>query len=299
MRRNRVDLPVELERIVFESAARNDVGTALRLTRVAQRVKIWVEPILYSRVVVARANDPTIVDRPEFQRTKKQLAAAKAPKKAAVLPFIRTIACRPAEFFAQHVKVLHVAHLTVLELRTVLSTCTGIVELSWRQCTISKAIIALLNPLKLTRLSVDATYSPIHFPSPKLAQIHSAVTHLDLQFGSLVPNLHTLPALTHLCLASEAQQTQNWSATLFSQSPKLQIVLHLSTPAHWTTVMRRNQGQPLADPRLVVMLPPDAGSLPAHDLWPVTERIVRGRREIAAAEERKKSAEEAAAAAAQ
>jgi hypothetical protein len=38
---NKLDLPVELEREIFELAASTDVGTALRLAIVARRVQSW------------------------------------------------------------------------------------------------------------------------------------------------------------------------------------------------------------------------------------------------------------------
>ncbi|KAJ6516533.1 hypothetical protein C8R47DRAFT_1063238 [Mycena vitilis] len=45
-------LPAELERYVFEQVALSRTVAIPRLLRVAQRVKIWIEPLLYRTIVV-------------------------------------------------------------------------------------------------------------------------------------------------------------------------------------------------------------------------------------------------------
>ncbi|KAJ7060870.1 hypothetical protein C8F01DRAFT_1141121 [Mycena amicta] len=289
LQRNSLDLPVELERIVFEMAARADVGTALRLALVARRVQDWVEPIIYERVVVSRPPEELKlvgVHRPMFYR--RDTKAAKAPP---ILPFIRTISHRPPAFFAGHVRILHVANLTAFELVTVLTSCTGVAEFGWQNCALEPAIVHLLNMFRLTRLSVDHSYN---FQFPQLA-IQTTLTHLDLMSPIRPPMLEQFSALTHLSFAYDVMFPVGWREEVFKALPKLKILLHISASAYWSQMAAVQRRYP--DYRLVVMLPPsrDSEVSAVHDLWPLAEEIVRERKEIAAAEKRKAEAEAAAA----
>ncbi|KAF8149385.1 hypothetical protein B0H34DRAFT_733559 [Crassisporium funariophilum] len=49
---NDAALPFELERKIFEIAAQNDLGCAVRLISVARRVREWIEPTLYRIMIV-------------------------------------------------------------------------------------------------------------------------------------------------------------------------------------------------------------------------------------------------------
>ncbi|KAJ7726690.1 hypothetical protein DFH07DRAFT_970400 [Mycena maculata] len=292
--RNRLDLPVELEREIFEIAAKADIGTALRLAVVARRVQAWVEPIIYSQVVVAHAPDAS-----QFQiqntrtilahRIRAQLHNSKNKKKdplAHVPRFIRTIPLRSASFFARNVRRLYVGHLSEPELVTVLSACTGVAELGWCACTLSPPVAAALSALPLRRLAVDHTFAFDALPPAPLARL----THLDLAFHEvsylpLLPPLQHLRALTHFSAAfGRAVPPPSWAAPVFDACPALRIVLFYSDQMYMEQISGLRPRHP--DPRVVVMLPPvgDWTARWVHDAWPLAEEVVRERRTIAAAE---------------
>ncbi|KAJ7863290.1 hypothetical protein B0H14DRAFT_3444159 [Mycena olivaceomarginata] len=54
-----LDLPVELEREIFETAALSDPRSILTLILVAHRVKVWIEPLLYRVVSHHPSSTPT------------------------------------------------------------------------------------------------------------------------------------------------------------------------------------------------------------------------------------------------
>nr|GAT51678.1 predicted protein [Mycena chlorophos] len=286
IKRNRLDLPVELERIIFEMAARADVGTALKLVRVAHRVRDWVEPIIYQTVVVSRPSEELRLFRTErtmFHRRKTKAARIGPP----TLPFIRTLAHRPQDFFARHVHTLHLANLNEFELTTVLSSCTGVTELGWQNCPLTPDVAILVDVLKLTRLSIDRTFGDF-------ATLQTAITHLDMT--ALPPEgiLNQFVALTHLSLSASAIHPPNWREATFAACKKLAILLHISADALWA----RMTAPAYRDYRYVELPPPvrDSEVSVAHDLWPVAEEIVRGRKAIAEAqkEAERRNAEEQA-----
>lgn len=46
------DLPTELEREIFETAARMRPGSALDLVLVARKVRTWIQPLIYEMVTL-------------------------------------------------------------------------------------------------------------------------------------------------------------------------------------------------------------------------------------------------------
>ncbi|KAJ7735748.1 hypothetical protein B0H16DRAFT_1575280 [Mycena metata] len=293
---NRLDLPVELEREIFELAASTDVGTALRLATVARRVQAWVEPIIYSRVVVAHAPE---VDRLTQQsrailagRIARVNASKKTPKEAQIPRFIRTIPLRPASFFSRHVKCLHVGNLTEPELVAALSACTGISELGWWAATVDPAVAAALHSLRLVRLSVDHSFD---FARLTTSRFFSTLTHLDLVFhNSSLATLPTLPrlerftALTHFSIAHNfILPPLAWCDDVFGACPRLKILLRFSDTLFYEELSGLRPRH--ANLRVVVMIQP-VGSWTTrwvHDAWPLAEDVVRERHAHAAAERAK------------
>ncbi|KAJ6583027.1 hypothetical protein DFH09DRAFT_1360308 [Mycena vulgaris] len=291
----KLDLPVELEREIFEIAAKADVGTALRLVLVARRVQAWVEPIIYSRVVVAHA--PEIVGaQTQFARTILARArrcgkvqSSKPTHQARLLKFIRIIPFRPAAFFARHVKCLHVGNLSEIELVTVLTTCTGISELGWWTSTVTASVVPALATLALRRLSVDHSFD-FQFPGiPSFATL----THLDITFHDTVlipqlPPLENFPALTHFSTMYRQYHYQlpaTWCDDVLKARPRLKILLLFSDQVYYNQISGLCPRH--ADPRVVVMLQPvgDWTARWVHDTWPLAEGVVRERQKQATAEQ--------------
>ncbi|KAJ7359736.1 hypothetical protein DFH08DRAFT_846859 [Mycena albidolilacea] len=287
---HKVDLPVELEREIFELVASTDVATALRLAVAARRVQVWVEPIIYSKVVVAHAPE----DRLQMQyartvlwdRTARAQRSQKASNQPKIPRFIRTIPFRPESFFARHVKSLQIGHLSELELVTVLSACTGISELGWWANVLTPLVIAALNLLTLRRLSVDPSFD---FARLTTAPMFATITHLDICFHNylgqqVLPPLVRFSTLTHFSVHHSLVPSPTWCDDVLELCPRLKILLRFSDKLFFEELSGLRQRH--ADLRIVVMQQP-VGVWTArwvHDAWPVAENIVRERRKIAAAE---------------
>ncbi|KAJ7665897.1 hypothetical protein DFH06DRAFT_262227 [Mycena polygramma] len=294
---HKLDLPVELEREIFELAASTDVRTALRLAIVARRVQAWVEPIIYSRVVVA--HPPGVSAQTQYSRsilrTARRLKSSKEPNQIPALRFIRTIPFRPASFFARHVKCLQIGNLSEPELITILSACTGISQLGWWSSQLTPPVAATFNSLVLRRLSIDSSFDFAKFYDIARSPFTN-VTHLDISFeiyfsqatplGS-PPVLGRFPALTHLSVLHHVHTsttTATWCDAVLKACPRLNILLRFSDTLYYEELSHVRPRHP--DLRVVVMASP-VGSWTAHwvhDSWPLAENIVRERRSLVAAE---------------
>ncbi|KAJ7449043.1 hypothetical protein B0H11DRAFT_2247351 [Mycena galericulata] len=298
MPRSKLDLPVELEREIFEMAAKADVGTALRLALVARRVQSWIEPIIYSRVVVAEAPEVAVLPREvRALRAYRSLHKSKSKRAAPqvnVPRFIRTLPFRPASFFAHHVKRLHLGNLSEPHLLTVLAACTGATELGWWGNDLTAPVATALVRLPLTRLAVDRTFH-FHFflpgtsTSTSIGPAFDHLTHLDLTFDTMampaLPPLDPFPALTHLSLAFSSlfvpASLPTFVAPVFEPrpgAPRMRILLLLSETLYYDHLTGVRPRHP--DPRVVVMLPPVGSwtSSRVHDAWPLAEDVMRERR---------------------
>ncbi|KAF7360118.1 hypothetical protein MVEN_00740200 [Mycena venus] len=293
---NRLDLPVELEREIFELAASTDVATALRLAIVARRVQAWVEPIIYSRVVVVNAPEVSAQTQSSRYilrgRTTRAQSSRKAPNQPQIPRFIRTIPLRPASFFARHVKCLQIGNLSEPHLVAVLSACIGISELGWWSNALTPPVAAALCSLNsLYRLSVDLSFQ-LDFPQLNAAPMFSTLTHFDISLHNhhyhhqpLIPTLKRFPALTHLSVAhGYVVPPVTWCDDVFESCPRLKILLRLSDSLFFEELSGLRQRH--ADLRVVVMQQPvgDWTARWVHDTWPLAEDIVRERQGLAAAE---------------
>ncbi|KAJ7108787.1 hypothetical protein C8R44DRAFT_986709 [Mycena epipterygia] len=293
----KLDLPVELEREIFEIAAKADVGTALRLALVARRVQAWIEPIIYSRVVVAHAPEAAAVTRVPRITLARQISRAQKPRKAPkvhVPRFIRTIPFRPASFFERHVKRLDLGNLTEPELVTVLTTCTGILELGWWGSTLTAPVALAFGALSLHRLSVDHSFN-FHFPGINVAPMFATITHLDITWIDHIlpprlPPLEKFTALTHFSATHRLNPDNRWCDDVLEACPRLSVLLVFSDQMYYEQISGFRPRH--ADPRVVVMLPPvrDWTARWVHDAWPLAEGVVRERRNLAIAEKLEKAA---------
>ncbi|KAJ7634466.1 kinase-like domain-containing protein [Roridomyces roridus] len=300
---------IELERVIFELAAHSDILTALRLAVVARRVQDWIEPIIYSRVIVTRDREQSQDAQPTYEarmslsyRMNKSKKAPVLKKKEAPIPqFLRTLALRPAAFFAKHVQQLRVGRLADVELVAVLEACTGATELGWWACQLTDAVCTALARLPLTRLAVDHTFD-FQFPQLAESNVISRLTHLDVTFidsswNISLPSFEPFTALTHLSVAYGSQLPTTLVAfdPLLdpARRPRLQILLLLSETMYFDQLTGVRPRHP--DPRVVVMTPPIGGAWSTrwvHDAWPLAEEYMRDRRALAKAEreEREKAA---------
>ncbi|KAJ7652664.1 hypothetical protein DFH06DRAFT_1048238, partial [Mycena polygramma] len=202
-------LPLELECTIFEMAALSCPSTIPALMRVAQRVRHWVEPILYRVVFMSSPSSST-----------KQLL----PRHIEGFPLIprdlllQAIRDKPPSFFPSAVKHIFLDDwpvtlpLQLSEVETILGACSRLSSLfgSCPRTLNSLQFIPALDRLEcLHHLFINLEslfeFTPIDFAQPFLRN----VTHLELadihyDFSNhptgLGEGLALLPHLTHLGL---------------------------------------------------------------------------------------------------
>ncbi|KAJ6528904.1 hypothetical protein B0H19DRAFT_533411 [Mycena capillaripes] len=176
--------PVELEREIFGITALVHPSAAPTLLRVARRVLIWIEPLLY-RVV--------------------RLSSGRGDMKDVIL---KAAESKPPEFFRKSVRHLCVEFPTsVDEAVQILKLCSGVVDVGFNRGSSHPQFLPILADMKLQRfagclLAFFGQGNPTDLRHPLFALI----THLDV-FDSVGDGLNeicaqipTLPALTHLAL---------------------------------------------------------------------------------------------------
>ncbi|KAJ6536903.1 hypothetical protein B0H19DRAFT_1182091 [Mycena capillaripes] len=177
-------LPCELERQIFEIAGFDHFGMIPTLLRVARRVHVWMEPLLY-RVIWLDAG-------------------THAAKTDAVYA---AISSKPASFFKDAVRHLFIDESKSLDKEkafTLLRLCANVVNLAVLGDLVGPPLLPILARIRLRRLSISLEQL---FGGPQAVDfchpLSLSVTHLDI-FGNLAMTMCThliaLPALTHLCL---------------------------------------------------------------------------------------------------
>ncbi|KAJ7052052.1 hypothetical protein C8F01DRAFT_633483 [Mycena amicta] len=178
-------LPPELEREIFETTALMYPSTIPPLLRVARRVLIWIEPLLYRTLNVGE-------DWPSVE----QFHAASS---------------KPPAFLAQAVRcvVLHTGYDYDTVSRT-LSLCTGCTRLAVDGARSARKLLPILSTLPIQRLAafVCPTLDLMDMPQDIAAHpLLRCLTHLDLfdplrshEVLPIVDALPSLPFLTHLAI---------------------------------------------------------------------------------------------------
>ncbi|KAJ7699047.1 hypothetical protein B0H17DRAFT_317785 [Mycena rosella] len=281
-------LPPELERAIFQLTGHIYSRTIPKLLRVAQRVLLWLEPLLYGVLVFNKKNG---------------------------LKLTEAIKAKPASFLESAVRHVHFGWDTTLDavaVKSILESCPGIVNLGLDLRTTDPSLLPLLGNMHLQRLNAslrqlfadsdDAEFA-VDFEHP----LFNSVTHLDLsdepytdgQYAVWVKGLSTLPALTHLAFTSPYTTSLATMQSILAASPRLQVLLP-TFPANSATeadmigyddeitldLDELEQIGPL-DPRLVVGLYADVnyyedwecGARGKKDIWTRAEEFLARKRD--------------------
>ncbi|KAJ7473841.1 hypothetical protein B0H11DRAFT_1728786 [Mycena galericulata] len=197
-------LPVELEREIFEFTVHMHPNSIPTLLRVARRVLIWLEPLLYR---VTRAG-------------------------TFFTPISRAIKSKPPPFFPNAVRHLYLgdnAYRSLKEAMQVLAVCTGVVNLALMRGVSRPIILPILAEMKIQRMAVHLA---ILFGNRQVIylrhQSFAHITHLDVfdkigeEEAHLCSQITALPALTHLCLNGQVP----WSTiqTFLTDCSKLELL---------------------------------------------------------------------------
>ncbi|KAJ7153888.1 hypothetical protein C8R43DRAFT_443025 [Mycena crocata] len=256
-------VPLELQREIFETTALIHPGTIPTLLRVARRVSIWIEPLLY-RVI----------------RTGSERATAAT--------------WRPPGFLAAAVRHLFLdAHCpwSLTEARDFLKLCPNVMNLAMTGSFSDPSLLPILAGMRLQRLSVCldhlfGTVERIDLKHPVL----SSLTHLDIFDGVppgvelLFAHIPMLPTLTHLSCDSDVLRSgDDIVETLLTNSPHLELVIIL-WPAWQMDEYNAERNPHVYDVRFVIGVYHDywddweAGARGGSNIWSVADAFVAQKR---------------------
>ncbi|KAJ7465970.1 hypothetical protein FB451DRAFT_1138083 [Mycena latifolia] len=260
--------PRELEREIFEMAALMHPGQIPTLLRVASRVLLWTEPVLY-RVV----------------RVDKYVPYSRG--------LLNAIKSKPPSFLqgaVRHLLLRHTPFWTADEGTVVLKMCTGVVNLAIFGRLSNPSILPILANMRVQRLCVslidlfgenmvvDLTHPLFEF-----------ITHLDVLDVAddddvilMCSRIPVLPALTHLCLNGQVL----WHAVdaLLAECPRLGLLANFWHRDLALFAYQYAQDTPVHDPRFVVGLYEDynsdweAGAKGLPDFWSRADDFVARKR---------------------
>ncbi|KAJ7107322.1 hypothetical protein C8R44DRAFT_804497 [Mycena epipterygia] len=287
------ELPPELEREIFETTALLYPKTIPKLLRVARRVLLWIEPLLYNAIVIS-------------------VFESIGGTGAEMLPRIST---KGADFFtnaARHMVIMSFEWAIMgsrsqtvwsnKDLETIFRICTRVEHLLLlsdlkRPPLLQMLVTTDICPTRLY-LMIDLIHPQLDFAQP----FFKNVSHLALaemfrpELGDPMhddwrhwPTIFGLPALTHLALGHSAPPSL--IQTIFTGAPHLEVLLISCTDAHTAALFSAELV--LHDVRLVLgglghieALKLQTGTHSLDEIWTRTNRFIAQKRrgEIPASE---------------
>ncbi|KAJ6602881.1 hypothetical protein DFH09DRAFT_1019985 [Mycena vulgaris] len=266
-------LPLELQREIFELTAVLHPRCMPALLRVARRVKIWIEPLLY-RVLCIRVSSS--------QFSPCQLSANQ---------FRTLMTTKSADFFQEHVRHIRFAGYCIpQDIIEILAVCTNVVDICMWDPPYTPSLLPHLRALALRRLST--VLNPL-FPAPgpgidSADPLFSRMTHLQVYDEPHISwdrwnGLALLPQLTHLVFEDMLVPT-SFCQHLLATCKSLQVlVLLCSTNAHLESCAQ-DRAELADDPRLVLLAISnihtdwEAGARRGEDIWTRAEALIKQRR---------------------
>ncbi|KAJ7053574.1 hypothetical protein C8F01DRAFT_1260554 [Mycena amicta] len=262
-------LPRELERVIFRATALLYPSTIPTLLRVARRVLVWVEPLLYRTLNIGAISN-------------SQLNAASA---------------KPPTFLARAVRsvVLH-ADPTYNGVIETLCLCTGVTGLAIIGGTYAEKLLPVLSAMPIRRiagslfeiLGLTADSQPKEIAAHPLLR---CLTHIDLfeqlhdpQVRSLIGAISFLPFLTHLGInhcSGILNTVCEWIERILKTCQSLRIVAILDyDPPGGLSAHQAEIPKSLRDPRLVLCSTRSwfEGVLDGPNFWTVAEDFVARKR---------------------
>ncbi|KAJ6457400.1 hypothetical protein C8R47DRAFT_171047 [Mycena vitilis] len=278
--------PTELEEVIFNLAALLHPSSMTALLLVAQRVRTWIQPLLYS-----------VVCRHPFASIERLLAS------------------QPKSFLRDNVRYIRFPGSCAPHfLGKLLSICSASVDVVLPMLGMPADILTLLQPLPLQRLIIWwMSAFPIKAKRQMIVSCRSFthLTHLEIRdwrehdegFGGW-EGIALIPNLTHLCFHELHTMIFIIMMCLHHNKSLQVLVVSCSTPSHmefmkepldnsWGTaahdprfLLAINQPPVTDDPRFLLLLVPDyfhdmgweARLRGGEDFWDVADRHVRKRR---------------------
>ncbi|KAJ7741788.1 hypothetical protein DFH07DRAFT_750830, partial [Mycena maculata] len=269
-------LPPELERTIFEVSALSRPTTIPNLMLVAQRVKIWVEPLLYHGILLSD-QDPRVIGFPGFTLD----------------IVLRAIDEKPPGFLKYAVKHLFLdlyrgsgsGQRMAPYLDTIFKACTGITSLvAWAGVNDNLSTLASLDSLH--RLSIDM--QEVFETNPQNCFAHPLfrnITHLEINGcpHDEFTGIALIPHLTHFAFSDVGLCAVLRPA--FHSCARLICIILVSEAAEARIDASMNSVQPLLeDGRFVAISQGDfwedwyRGAYMANDYWALADAFLAARR---------------------
>ncbi|KAF7313942.1 hypothetical protein HMN09_00552600 [Mycena chlorophos] len=237
-------LPQELERRIFEEAAASDPDCALSLLQTARRVQSWIEPRVYTTLVLGY--EPERIpwfSKSDTAQLHLQLSAAFHTK--------------PTSFFAKHVRNIYFGDISEDETQLVVSSCTAasnlVFEVIWNPPSFPN-----IYQLPLRRLTMSFRLACLTVVPEAPKQLFPNLSNLTLYHSSqtgdteaILTVLAALPALTHLCVCI-VQEAELLRAIL-DRCPRLEVLLHAFDAGMYTRELYIADMEEVDDPRCVLL----------------------------------------------
>ncbi|CAK5263992.1 unnamed protein product, partial [Mycena citricolor] len=258
-------LPAELQREIFETAARNDRSTIPTLLLVARHVHAWIEPLLFHVVINMNVG----------QRT-------------ALRSLMQT---RPPDFFRRGVRHLWLdesAEWSSTETLALLSLCPLIRSFAFRLGLSPEGVLPILDTFQHLRY-LDG-FLELIFGSRQGIDLgrpfFQRLTHLslfDVIDKTLCSGLATLPALTHLAL--QTTTSFRFTSRLLSTCTSLRVLVKTAKDFENAEIeLKVIHRFGLEDPRLVLIVvrnlfdkywsDREVGALGGKNMWVIADDFV-------------------------
>ncbi|KAJ7445046.1 hypothetical protein FB451DRAFT_1148878 [Mycena latifolia] len=265
--------PEDLERLIFEIASFSYPGVMPTLLLVAQRVKIWIEPLLY--MVLYNGS-------------------VQSGKGRTLLQLRNLIRSRPSSVFQDYVRHVYLSgfdeHVTVVD---ILSACPSTTDLKllpfWGR---GPELLPILGAMPLQRLALHlgliftASEAPVDFAHPLFLRI----THLELggwpnddEGWAAWAGLAQLPALTHLAFHNNLVLPPVCQSAL-AQCPSLAALVIVCSDQDAVERYAPDYADVATDPRFVMVVVLDElrdwerGARGGDDYWVAADALIRRRR---------------------
>ncbi|KAJ7464069.1 hypothetical protein FB451DRAFT_1492243 [Mycena latifolia] len=279
-------LPEDLERLIFELTAFLYPELMPSLLLVTQRVKAWIEPLLYQ--VLYHIPNAAGTYHP---RRLCDLLETRPADKACIQARMKIVHRFTATFFHDHVRHVWLTHSDPDdEIIKLIVVCDSTVNLKVSFYMPPDALLTLLGSMRVHRLSGympdflhGGSVNSADLSHPSLAQI----THLEFSGGYSVgwdtwSGLAQMSRLTHLAfLDSFVLNSVAQGALAHCKTLEVLVIVH-STQRNLDRWAPR-RAQLATDPRYVALVVPDmgvdwvVGARGGEDFWAVADAVVRNR----------------------
>ncbi|KAJ7705425.1 hypothetical protein B0H17DRAFT_1037921 [Mycena rosella] len=260
--------PADMEREIFETTALMHRNTIPTLLRVAQPVRIWIEPLLYR---VIRMDEDPMAD------AVRRATHAESPSLL--------------QDSVRHLGLC--SSFPVEEAYAFLKLCPGIVSLFSHDQFVTPELLPIIQGMSQVRRwggSLRKLFGAGKTIDLTLPFFHN-VTHMDIfdlgadfdtQICRSAVGLATMPALTHLCLNDQMQEEV--LPSVFSQCPNLQVVVNIWEYSDREHALEVAANPPVSDVRLVISIYEDywddweVGAHGGSDFWVAADAFVARKR---------------------